>query len=431
MKHGRAGAPRTARPGTGAGRARAAPGVKPPAHAPEAIAGAPGVATTAGRAARSPRLGPGVREVDRRASSCHGFCTSLRYRDDSRTGASPAAACAGADTYAMGVLRLDELIAIVGMHRSGTSLTAHLVHELGVTALGVRTGLVRADAFNSRGYWESADLISVNTYLCNYLGCDWRHPLVPPNGWERSPQLVPLRRRLERLIATQPAARRSLKDPRMTVTLPFWQSLVPHTATVVCLRSPLAVARSLERREGMQPHWAVGLWALHTALAVRHAKAGRRLFVAYEDLLADGGGEAERIARFVGVAARRAEAAAGAVVAPQLSHSGAALDREDALGNLGRAGERAARLWRAALDARAADWRPAAVAALDAAADGVLAAPPVPTPSGAFRRRHRARFLVKSLRMLAASVNAPPDSLILPGNRAFGHTRRVVRPEEF
>lgn len=374
---------------------------------------------------------PDARSGDGRASSCHGFCTSLRYRDDSRTGAFAVAACLGADTYAMGVLRLDELIAIVGMHRSGTSLTAHLVHELGVSALGVRTGLVRADAFNSRGYWESADLISVNTYLCNYLGCDWRHPLVPPDGWERSPQLAPLRHRLERLIATQPAPRRSLKDPRMTVTLPFWQSLVEHTATLVCLRSPLAVARSLERREGMQPHWAVGLWTLHTALAVHHAKAGRRLFVVYEDLLADGSSEAERVARFVGVAARRAGAAVGAVVAPQLSHSGAVLDRQDALGDLGPAGERAAHLWRAALDARAAEWRSGAVAALDAAADDVLASPPVPAPSGAFRRRHRARFLIKSLRMLAASVKAPANSLVLPGNRAFGHTRRIVRPDEF
>ena len=143
---------------------------------------------------------------------------------------------------AVGVLGLDELIAVVGMHRSGTSLAAHVVHELGVTALGAHTSMVPSDAFNPRGYWESADLVMVNTYLCNFLGCDWRHPALAREGWHRSRRLGPLRRRLERLLAQTPPGRRSLKDPRLTMTLPFWQSLVAQSATVLCLRSPASVA---------------------------------------------------------------------------------------------------------------------------------------------------------------------------------------------
>ncbi len=325
---------------------------------------------------------------------------------------------------------MDELVAIVGMHRSGTSLTAQLVHRLGVTALGARS-MVRADEFNARGYWESADLISVNTYLCNFLGCDWRHPLVPPLGWHVSPQLLPVRRRLSRLIEGQPARRRSLKDPRMTVTLPFWQSLARRSATILCLRSPVAVAHSLERREGMDLRWAVGLWALHTALAIRHAQAGRRLYVVYEDLLAAPQAQAERVARFVGAGARRAAHAAD-VVAPQLSHSDGALGRDcAALAVLGRDGEAATALWRAVLDGRAAGWRPAAAAMLEDAADAVLARPPLKPPSAAYRRRHHTRFLIKSLRMVTAGAAAPPQSVVLPGNRAFGRTRRIDRPAEY
>jgi hypothetical protein len=38
------------------------------------------------------------------------------------------------------------------------------------------------------------------------------------------------------------------KDPRNCLTLPFWQGFFPGMKTVVCLRHPLEVVRSLERR---------------------------------------------------------------------------------------------------------------------------------------------------------------------------------------
>jgi hypothetical protein len=326
---------------------------------------------------------------------------------------------------------MDELMAVVGMHRSGTSLAAHLVHELGVTALGARSSLIVADEFNSRGYWESADLIMVNTYLCNFLGCDWRHPVVPPDGWHRSPRLGPLRRRLGRLVAKTPPGRRSLKDPRMTVTLPFWQTLVPLTATLLCLRSPASVAYSLDRRERMDKRWALGLWTVHTALAIHNSRERRRLFVVYEDLLADPVPEAQRIAVFVGVGTRHAAAAAAAVVSPDLSHSEVVLDDSSSLAGYGREGAGAARLWQAALAARAGGWRQGPVADLEAAADAALAAPALRPPAAAYQRRHRARFLIKTLRMVAADPTLAGPVVVLPSGRTMGPIQRIERPEDY
>lgn len=325
---------------------------------------------------------------------------------------------------------MDELIAVVGMHRSGTSLTAHLVHELGVSALGSRASLVVADEFNSRGYWESADMVMVNTYLCNFLGCDWRHPVVPPEGWHLSHRLDRLRSRLRRLFAATPSGARSIKDPRMTLTLPFWQTLVPKTAVLVCLRSPPSVAHSLNRRERMAADWALGLWAVNTALAVHNARALRHLFVVYEDLLADPAGEATRLADFVGADVSRAEEAARRVVSPDLSHSKAVLDDGTACREAGPEGEAAARLWQAALAARAAAWNVDAVTALQQAAEAELRRPALAPPPIAYQRRHRMRFLVKSLR-LAASIGGEAHPVVLPSGRTLGPLRRIDRPEDY
>jgi hypothetical protein len=328
-------------------------------------------------------------------------------------------------------LDLDELIAVVGMHRSGTSMAAHLAHELGVTALGARTSLVRADRFNSRGYWESADLVMANTYLCNFLGCDWRHPVVPPEGWHLSRRLDPLRERLRRLLAETPAGRRSIKDPRMAMTLPFWQTLAPNNATLLCLRSPASVAHSLDRREHMAKRWALGLWTMHTALAVHYARAARCLFLVYEDLLADPGPQAERVAAFVGVDTARARTAAAAVVSPDLSHSEAVLDDGARLEEAGAEGQAAARLWRAALVARAAAWDDEAVAALVRVAEDELASPALAPPAPAYRRRHRLRFLVKTMRLAVTATGRPGQPVVLPSGRTLGPLRRIERPQEY
>jgi hypothetical protein len=50
---------------------------------------------------------------------------------------------------------------------------------------------------------------------------------------------------LRELIADEPAG---WKDPRNSLTLPFWLSLLPRMKVIVCIRHPLQVARSERRR---------------------------------------------------------------------------------------------------------------------------------------------------------------------------------------
>ena len=82
----------------------------------------------------------------------------------------------------------------------------------------------------------------------------------------------------------------AVKDPRVSLTLPFWLPLVDESAAIVCLRSPRDVAASLHaarpRRSASRRAWT-GVWLEYTRAALEHS-AGlpvRQLF--YDDWFAD------------------------------------------------------------------------------------------------------------------------------------------------
>ncbi len=84
-------------------------------------------------------------------------------------------------------------------------------------------------------------------------------------GWETSPDFAPLRRRARDVIAAEFGGRKlwGWKDPRTCVTLPFWQRLLPRLHYVICLRNPIDIARSLEKRDGFALEKSIQLWFDH------------------------------------------------------------------------------------------------------------------------------------------------------------------------
>jgi len=97
------------------------------------------------------------------------------------------------------------------------------------------------------------------------------------------------------------------KDPRTCLTLPFWQRLLPSMRYVICLRNPLDVAYSLERRDGFSLETSVRLWLLHVVSSLRHSAGHPRLLLFYEDFMAQPHQELRRLARYLGTSARAAE----------------------------------------------------------------------------------------------------------------------------
>jgi glycosyl transferase family 2/sulfotransferase family protein len=222
-------------------------------------------------------------------------------------------------------------VCILGMHRSGTSAVARLLNLLGVE-LGPAHRLPNANEGAQGGYLEHPGLSEINMAILDRFGGRWDQPPSLPPGWERSESLADLRESARELLRASFAnvALWGWKDPRTCLTLPFWQSLLPPMRYAISLRSPLSVARSLERRNGLSVEHGARLWLYYVTAALRHTEGRARLIVSYERLLATPEAEARRLADFIGCPAGltpEMRIAIAAAIRPTLSHHRGSLRR--------------------------------------------------------------------------------------------------------
>jgi hypothetical protein len=189
------------------------------------------------------------------------------------------------------------------MTRSGTSLTMRILNLLGVY-LGPEDELLPArDPSNPKGFWEHDKLKRLNNAILREMGGRVHDPPDLPTGWEDSPALAPFRERASELVAERFADSPlwGWKDPRNCLTLPFWQKLLPPMHYVVCIRNPLEVAASLEKRGGMPVEKSMWLWLRYVSCSIAHTAGRRRMFVFFEDYFEDWRPQVDRLARFIDV----------------------------------------------------------------------------------------------------------------------------------
>ena len=143
----------------------------------------------------------------------------------------------------------------------------------------------------------------LNERVLRRLGGNWRQPPSLPPGWEAAEELAGEREEARALLDATFADRPlwGWKDPRNCLTVPLWRGMLPQTRFVLCLRNPLDVAASLERRDGLDAETSFGLWATYLAAALVNTAGAPRLLVRYEDFFADWRRTADRLFRFVGV----------------------------------------------------------------------------------------------------------------------------------
>lgn len=161
-------------------------------------------------------------------------------------------------------------IAIAGMHRSGTSLTASFAGAVGVN-LG--ENLFRADCFNSKGYFEDVDFLEFQRSLLQQC-CPPGELGWPDWGWTESESLDRGKFENYREAAQELIARRSdrsgiwgWKDPRTSLMLDFWHQLLPDARFILVYRYPWDVADSIVRINGgifsERPDFALKIWTYY------------------------------------------------------------------------------------------------------------------------------------------------------------------------
>ena len=180
-------------------------------------------------------------------------------------------------------------------------------------------------ADNPEGFWEHLGFVAVNDELLNELGGAWD---LPPKADENfgDPRLDPLRMKARLLIEGFDS--RDVwgwKDPRNSLTLPFWQNLLPGLKTLIMVRNPLEVAYSMRERNGTSYSFGLRLWEIYNRRLIEAATAQQQLVTHYDLFFEDAESELRRIAHFIGLP--DAEVAnAAALVRRQKRHARFSID---------------------------------------------------------------------------------------------------------
>lgn len=230
---------------------------------------------------------------------------------------------------------------VLGMHRSGTSAVTQV---LALAGAALPANVMAGDEHNAKGYFEPWKIAVFNDERLRAGGAAWDDMFAFPfrplatrteRGWLN---------RAEALFEQEYGEVRHplLKDPRVTVLMPFWRTVLSELEVgarcVIPVRHPLAVAGSLARRNGFPPEKSALVWSAYMLAAEAYTRDLPRAFVSYDRLLGDWPAEVARIEAAHGSPLpKMTEASAKAIdrfLTPELRHN----DGEAGLKDLGWAG---------------------------------------------------------------------------------------------
>jgi hypothetical protein len=202
-------------------------------------------------------------------------------------------------------------VAVLGMHRSGTSLVTAILSDLGGRLCREDDLLHGTERGQHVAYGESRSMVLFNESLLRAFGGDWAVPPVLEPGWWTSPRAGELARAAAGVFGrVHPHAGWLCKDPRLCLTLPFWQAwAIPRARAVLVVRHPDEVAASLERRDGIGAEHARSLWQLYMSSAVRACQELPTLVVSYDQLCRDPFGTGELLQTWASPGAGRPDPA--------------------------------------------------------------------------------------------------------------------------
>jgi len=192
-------------------------------------------------------------------------------------------------------------ICIAGVHRSGTSMLARLLNLCGLY-LGRDEDIIKPRHDNPAGFWENIRFLGINEELLASIGSSWDLPPSAEKVARLASQDLPLKAQAEKLIE-EFAGREpwGWKDPRNSLTLPFWKQRILGLKVIIALRNPLEVFQSLNRRGGSSFLFSITLWLIYNQLALAASSDLERIFTHYDSYFHDPRAELLRVADFCGL----------------------------------------------------------------------------------------------------------------------------------
>jgi len=160
-------------------------------------------------------------------------------------------------------------------------MLTRLLHACGLY-LGPKEELMPAQADNPDGFWEHLGFVALNDELLGELGGAWDLPPKRDENFVHA-RLDPLRMKARLLVEKfDSEGLWGWKDPRNSLTLPFWQNLLPGMKALIMVRNPLEVAYSMKERNGTSYSFGLRLWEIYNQRVIETASEQSRLVTHYD-----------------------------------------------------------------------------------------------------------------------------------------------------
>lgn len=199
------------------------------------------------------------------------------------------------------------IVIVTGMHRSGTSALAGLLHQNGISMGEEKDFFPPPAPENPRGFYENIHFRRINDALVEKSGYkikSWNPDIPPIKAGFR------IRRQMNRTLRAQNGKSEhwGWKDPRNCLTLQIWLEqarkigLLQQCRIVFIIRNPFAVAESMVRRGNTFYENALCLWRGYNLLAIRvldTIDSNRFYCVNFEALCSQPAETAAKILRFL------------------------------------------------------------------------------------------------------------------------------------
>jgi hypothetical protein len=182
-------------------------------------------------------------------------------------------------------------IIILGAHRSGTSMVTRLVNMMGAY-FGMGDMSIGANSENPKGFWERSDVIAANDAILRHFKCEWdkldNWQFVDSPAKKDLTALQPTLKNMQNILLEMDANRPwVMKDPRMCITYPYWQSMLELPVIVCVYRNPQEVARSLKTRNDISLTHGMAFWEYYAVGIVNSIRSTPTIFVSHDELLAN------------------------------------------------------------------------------------------------------------------------------------------------
>lgn len=176
---------------------------------------------------------------------------------------------------------------ITGMHRSGTSMLTRMLNICGMY-LGKEEHMMSPGGDNPKGFWENLIPVRINDNILKRGGGSWNNPPHFIEGWDHDPYLNGLYKKAAMFINDIPPDKEwwGFKDPRSCFTLPFWKRILDNPDIIICLRNPIDVAKSLNKRnKNISTEQGMDLWYRYNKEIYENTNHNERIVISFDEMI--------------------------------------------------------------------------------------------------------------------------------------------------